>query len=296
VANTADSERQELADSRDRQLRTLLPSKDSPYDFYRLSQAETDALEEAFSDGFGAAVAGSEALPLPRGIKSGLLQHPFYFRNAWEDDEDSEDAFWHSPSSGAPAPYETVPINFIPRRLRMYFKNQLDRFCHKMISEEPHFASSERQYVEDHALDRLYEKPWYEAHALELFDIIDIDGFLLRGVKSAKGAAGRAFLVSCFAGELGRLIEQYYWRFRFEGAAITGLGARKGASAGGISRAALHRTQHCAWQKAAAEIWGRRPKLSKLAVAEIIRKQVGARQTAKHIARYISRAPATRNA
>ena len=176
----------------------------------------------------------------------------------------------------------------------MYFKNQLDRFYHKMISEEPHFASWERQDVEEHALDRLYEKPWYEAHALELFDFID--GLLQRGVKNTDGAAGRAFLVFWFAGELGRLIEQYYWRFRFEGAAITGLGARKGASAGGKSKAALHQVEHAAWQNAALRIWERRPKLSKLALAEIIRKQVGARQTAKHIACYVSRAQATRNA
>src|ERR1700687_5418684 len=95
MANTADSECQELTDRRDEKLRTLLPSKDSPYDFYSLSQAETDALEEAFSDGFGDAVLGSEALPLPKEVKSGLLQHPFFFRNTSEEyDDEPQDVFW----------------------------------------------------------------------------------------------------------------------------------------------------------------------------------------------------------
>jgi hypothetical protein len=221
MANTAESE---YPDRRDDKLRSLLPLMDSPYDFFRLSQAETDALEEALGDGFGDVVKGSQALPLARGIKSGLLHHPFYFRGAAEDDgeEEPEDAFWKEGLDGAPAPSERFPLRFITRRLRLYFGNQLDRFCHKMISEEPGLASWERCQLEDIALDRLYEKPWYEFHAIESLDFIH--QLLRRGVRGAKGATGLALLVSCFAGELGRLSEQYYWRFRYERAAITGIG------------------------------------------------------------------------
>jgi len=226
-------------------------------------------------------------LPLPRGLKSGLLKHAFYLKNAPEDDyEDPEDAFWERDSFDD-WPSDKLPINFIPRRLRMYFTNQLNRFCHKMISEDPSLASWKRCYVEDLALDRLYEKPWYEFHAIQLFETMD--ELLKAGARLKSIAApGLAFLVSGFAGELGRLSEQYYWRFRYEGAAIIGIGARKGASAGGVSKAALHRAEHCAWQKAASEIWERRPGLTKIAVAEIIRKQSRVPRTAKHIARYIS--------
>jgi hypothetical protein len=39
--------------SRDETLMTLLPSKNAPYDYKKLSKAETDALVEALSDGFG---------------------------------------------------------------------------------------------------------------------------------------------------------------------------------------------------------------------------------------------------
>ena len=284
-----------MTDRRDDRLRSLLPSKDAAYDFFSLTQAETDALEEAFSDGFGAvSVQGTQSLPLPRGLKSGLLKHAFYTKNAPEDDyEDPEDAFWERDSFDDLAPSDKLPINFIPRRLRIYFKDQLDRFYHKMIREDPGYARWDRECIEELALGEFYAKPWYEFHALQLFQTMD--ELLQSGAKFEKGAApGFAFLVSCFAGELGRLSEQYYWRFRFEGAAITGIGARKGASAGGVSKAALHQTEHCAWQKAASEIWERRSELSKIAVAGIIRKQSRLPRTAKHIARYISRPQARR--
>jgi hypothetical protein len=40
-------------DSRDERPWELLPSKDAPYDYYKLSKNETDALVEALADGFG---------------------------------------------------------------------------------------------------------------------------------------------------------------------------------------------------------------------------------------------------
>jgi hypothetical protein len=89
------------------------------------------------------------------------------------------------------------------------------------------------------------------------------------------------------AAQLGRLVEQYYWRFRFEEAALTGIGARNGASAGGQAKARLHRAEYSAWQKAASSIWARSPKLTKRAVAEQISKRLGVHRSARHIARYI---------
>ena len=78
-------------------------------------------------------------------------------------------------------------------------------------------------------------------------------------------------------GKLARLLEQYLWKFKFEQAAKTGATVRKGASAGGKAKAAQHQAQHSQWQKAASEIWARRPDLSKQAVAGLIRKQFGGR-------------------
>jgi hypothetical protein len=284
---------------RDDNLRSLLPSSDSPYDFRSLSQAETLALEEAFSDGFGSVTArGAQALPLPRGIKTGLLRHSYFSNKCSEDDdyEDPIDAFWERDSFDDMAPADKLPIAFNPRRLRMYFTNQIDRFCDRVISEDPVLSEWYAKYgskfgrslIEDLAFDRLYEKPWYEAHAMRLFE--NIDELRELGSKLTRRAAPAvAFVLPGFGGQLGRLIEQYYWRFRYEGAAITGLGARRGASAGGASKAALHRAQHVQWQKVASEVWERRAGLSKIAVAKIIRTQSGVPRTAKHIARYISR-------
>jgi len=107
--------------------------------------------------------------------------------------------------------------------------------------------------------------------------------------KPSRYAALGYMLITGFAGQLGRLVEQYYWRFRFERAAVAGESARKGASAGGKVKAEKCRTQHSVWQNEALKIWANRPKLKKHAVAEIIRKQCDEEHTAKHIARYLTR-------
>jgi hypothetical protein len=71
---------------RDAKLKRLLPPLDSTYDFHNLSQAETEALEEAFSDGFGQVSAyGARPQPLPSGIKTGLLKHAFHHKS-WQED------------------------------------------------------------------------------------------------------------------------------------------------------------------------------------------------------------------
>jgi hypothetical protein len=274
---------------RDAKLKSLLPPLDSLYDFKLLSQAETEALEEAMSDGFGdVGVYPAQTFRLPRGINAGLLNHAFHHRSLLHDEvEDPEDAFWETGRDEKPAPSDELPIRFIQRRFRMYFENQLNRFCHKMVHEEPALAECEKSDVAEFAIDRLYEKPWYELHAVQLFE--QFDELLETGVRlKRESASGFAFLTSCYTGELGRLIEQYYWRLRYEGAAITGLKTCKGASSGGVSKAAAHSLEHSHWQNTALEVWQRRPGLSKIAVAETIRKHLHIPRTAKHIARYIS--------
>jgi hypothetical protein len=79
--------------------------------------------------------------------------------------------------------------------------------------------------LEELAARHLSEKSWYEYHAVQLLDWIEKPDFL--GESNAP-----VWLTSGFAGTLGRLVEQYYWRFRFEKAAVTGVGARAGASTG----------------------------------------------------------------
>src|SRR5262249_32837757 len=156
------------------------------------------------------------------------------------------------------------------------------RFCEQTIQQNPDHADLERWMLEEQAFRRLYEKPWYEFHAVQLAGWIEDAP---RRFASEKMHTFGMLMVSGFSGELGRLVEQYYWRFRFERAAITGSGARAGASAGGKAKAKHHQKEHFRWQHAANEIWAIRPELTKTAVATAIKKRLRISQTAKHIAR-----------
>jgi hypothetical protein len=284
-------------DGRDAKLWSLLPHKDDPYDFDRLSEAETAALVETLADGYGYIFApGRVPLPLPAKVRTGLVTHFFYERpDSGGHATEWDYVFWNRANGEAPSPYEMFPLHFDRRRLRVYFQNQFDRFCLRRTREmEPIWAqqvckdptfppfdhSQGRRISEREAAEMLYQKPWYELHALYFLYWIESD-WLLKYPKFAL-----SFNVDV-AGQLGRLVEQYYWRFRFEKAALTGIAARKGASAGGQARVRKHHAERRMWQEAASQIWARWPKLSKKAVAEKIRKQLGAHRSPKHIARYL---------
>jgi hypothetical protein len=258
-----------------------LPGRDSPYSVDKLSQAETAALEEAFLDGYGDVFAfDSKPLPLPELISTGLLHHPFFVEGTSEcDEKDYERKFWAGLQGGV-GTLRMFPLRFHPTRIRHYFANQLDRFGDYLVREYDGWASLPEEFRKEFCAARaFYEKPWYEYHALRFLRVIEI---AQRGEKADDPQVN-----SRFSARLGRLVEQYYWRFRFEDAATSGVGARKGASAGGKARAVLHRAEQSAWQSLASKIWARRPYLSKIAVAEAIKKQKNSARTTKHIARFI---------
>ena len=267
------------------QLRALLPAKDAEYSFDHLSQAETTALEIAFGDGFGdVGVVGYRPMAMPHDVRSGLIRHSFFVRETSEyDDQENPSEFWEW-DDDRPPPSEFCPLNFELRRLHLYFANQVDRFCARLIREQPSLASLSKDFLAEEASSRLYEKPWYEYHAVQHIEWIENTPGLF---EAGKGTNFKNLLISGFSGTLGRLVEQYYWKFRFEKATIAGVGARSGASIGGKTKAKLHEAEHLKWQKAAAEIWARRPSLGKVAVAQLVKKQLSASQTAKHIARFI---------
>lgn len=281
-------------------MRQLLPAVGAPYADNALSAEETAALEAALGDGFGdVGAVGSEPVPLPTEIDTGLLKHSFHVRGASGHDlEDLHEEFWdESQPEGKPGPFDAVPLHFVVRRLKTYFENQRDRFAHVLVVEQQtdelgSITSWERPALGDYPLladlarYRLYEKPWYEFHALELLNSI---GMLIETLQKMEKSGGLLLLaLAGLSGRLGRLIEQYYWRLKFEGAAKTGQRARQGASAGGLARAAQHRDAHAAiWQRLATQIWNRRPELSKIAVATAVKKHLRDSRSAKHIARFI---------
>jgi hypothetical protein len=275
-----------VSDFREASLRALLPPSDSAYDFDTLNQSETAALEAALGDGFGDVdAAGYRSEPLPLGIRSGLLRHRFFVsgRSEYAHEEYSEE-FWDW-RDDRPPPSEDFPLGFVVRKLHLYFANQLDRFCEQVLKNEPAYEALERDQLEAMAAERLYEKPWYEFHAVRFID----------WMQPEKGDTGKyktlPFLfASSWSGKLGRLVEQYYWRFRFEKAAITGFGSRAGASTGGKAKARSHDAEQAVWQRLAKGVWASNPKLTKAAVAKIIKVRLRAPQTTKHIARFIKRA------
>jgi hypothetical protein len=296
---------------RDEDLEAVLPSKDSPYSYHDLSEAETNALTTALEDGFGdVGVHDARPEPLPKNVKSGLLEHSFYCRPESEYvPDEGVGEFWQS-DTDAPPPYEVFPLGFVAPRLRRYFQNQFDRFCAQLLRDNPEYVQAHfDRYFAYHVFGNfkfdpsrnmwlfqelgsqwLYQKPWYEVHALQFLDFIMMTAIdLEKHPYSLEEYPDSAILcIIDYAGKLGRLVEQYYWRFRFEGAAIAGEGARRSASAGGKAKAELHQLERAAWQAAALEIWARKQNLSKIAVAERIRIRFGEARTAKHIARYIA--------
>jgi hypothetical protein len=270
---------------RDQKLWGLLPTTDAPYDYHSLSRTETDALVEALSDGFGdRLIQGQQPLPLPGDVNSGLLEHAVYSDSGYDADD------WDF------ALRTSFPLLFIEHRLWVYFQNQFYRFCKRIARENAVSLDNEWAVFEELAYQRVYEKPWYEAHALNFLNIVRteskdfpkpvpkfIDPSIINPAKF------QAFYIASLTGQLGRLVEQYYWRFRFERAVVAGESARKGASAGGKIKAERYRTKHSAWQNEASKIWARRPDLTNNAVGKIIRKQFGEACTARHIARCITR-------
>ena len=49
----------------------------------------------------------------------------------------------------------------------------MDRFCARLISEQPDYPSTDMMYLEELASYRLYSKPWYEYHAVQFLDWIE---------------------------------------------------------------------------------------------------------------------------
>jgi hypothetical protein len=283
-------------DGRDAELWALLPPKDESYDLDQLSEGETAALVEALGRGYGGILAqGGLSLPLPSNEQFALLEN-WYHAPLAEYDRDKWG--WHSAyGDDAPCAIQVIPFpfHFNQSRLRIYFQNQFDRFCLQQTPELEQFwvkqvrldptlppldHSQKRSFCENQARAMLYQKPCYEFYALYFLDWIESKDSL----KYPKFSL--SFKVDIGA-QLGRLVEQYYWRFRFEEVTLSGIGARKGASAGGQAKARLHRTEYSAWQEEASSIWARSPNLSKHAVAEQITKRLGVRRSARHIARYI---------
>jgi hypothetical protein len=134
------------------------------------------------------------------------------------------------------------------------------------------------------ALDKTYSKAWYEYHINAQFDLIN---------KSVKDTDTKYELrisrIVTSSGRLGRLIEQYYWKFLIEKSAISGEKISKSAKSGGHIRASKQKRVHEEWQLAARAVWQENPTRSKMTVAAIVKQRLKLTLSAKHISRVLTR-------
>lgn len=196
-----------------------------------------------------------------------------------------------------PGLFEQCPINFFLPAIRQYFLEQKEAYLRYAKSPRDHkwmneIDSESRTAWDDHiyhkALYETYSKAWYEYHVNEhICFVTETTPMLDRHVKSGTRLELTTMLLINFSGVLGRLIEQYYWKFVLEKPAIHGAKISEAARAGGETLARMRKNEHRRWQAMANLIWKERPTISKMAVATILKKRLNVKQTAKHISRFI---------
>jgi hypothetical protein len=139
-------------------------------------------------------------------------------------------------------------------------------------------------------LHETYSKAWYEYHINEHLYFLDESMEMLgRHAEQGTKLGLSVMLISNFSGKLGRLIEQYYWKFLLEKSALRGVKISESARSGGLLLASRRKREHEAWQAAARLVWQERPTSSKITVAQIVKKRLKIGRSAKHISRVLKR-------
>ncbi len=281
-----------MPQSRNSDLGDLLEAICTPYSPAQLCNEETAALDAALRDGFGegeynAGIPASEFTSL----EPGVLNPKFYYLHDYTDIDQLADEFWDdSHPEGKPAPFKEWPFPFDQKRLRIFFEFQKKRHTEWLLSEHAlrteDLGEDVEWYIRELLSANLFQKPWYEDWACTLFDWIDD----ARARCSKQEFVPLGFiLATSLAGKLGRLVEQYRWKFLFEPHAKRGLKLQEFASLGGHLRSQSFKSKQEHWQRQASEIWSRKPHLSKSDVARQICKLNKLEVTPKHVSRYIKR-------
>jgi hypothetical protein len=275
------------------------PEKYAPF---ILSDAEKKRFIAALGDGFGYPERQRlEGHELPAEVEAGLLRHRAYYHKSSQSeyyDGDEADKFWEESDGDSPPLFEECPVNFDLSAIRKYFHEQKMSYLGYAKSQrdyawldrlEPEERANWNQEIYLRALKKTYSKAWYEYHINE--QLYFIDEFTAIGINQSKANAKIlvGIAVVKFSATLGRLIEQYYWKFLLEKAAMRGEKISEAAKSGGHLRAAIRKRDHAVWQSAARLVWQDDPKKSKMTVASIIKKRLQLDQSVKHISRILSR-------
>jgi hypothetical protein len=258
------------------------------YDPYVLSEEEKSRFKAALGDGFGSVQLG----PLieeefPPNLETGLLDHKVYRANVLNSD------FEYDSVSQVERQLETCPINFTLGRVQPYFREQRKIFLEhvrslKKYKEPKDLSLMEREPWDDfvyfHFSRKHYTKSWYEQFINWRFKKIDQ---ILRMQEYDYDLPWMLFLV-WHSGVVGRLIEQYYWKFFHERNAITGSKISRGGVRGAALTAGKLKPKHEKWRREAEAIWANKPRLSKIAVARSLITRLKLHDyTERHVARVL---------
>jgi hypothetical protein len=151
---------------------------------------------------------------------------------------------------------------------------------------KPEEKSDRDEQIYYRALDKTYSKAWYEYHINQHMYFIDESVEMLLA-RHAEGMS--VMMVTTISSQLGRLVEQYYWKFLLEKAAIRGVKVCEAAKSGGLLLASRRKHEHASWQAAARLIWKEHPRHSKMTVASIVKRRLKIDRSVKHISRVLTK-------
>jgi hypothetical protein len=281
------------------------PKRPSAYDPTVLSEQEKERFLAALGDGFGYSHRSQhlDEAALPAEVEPGLLRHrAYYYKNRRSEylGDDEEGEFWEeSDGDSPPGLFEECPINFQLPVIRKYFQQQKAAYLAYVKSLDdytwldeltPEEKSNWDEQIYHRVLYKTYSKAWYEYHINQYIYFLDESvEMLARRSEQGHKLGFSVMIIIHFSGRLGRLVEQYYWKFLLEKAAIRGVKISESAKAGGLLLASMRKHEHAAWQAAARLIWQERPTSSKMTVASIVKRRLKIDRSVKHISRVLIR-------
>ena len=244
-----------------------------------------------------------DELPLPDDVDLGLLKHRAYYDSRSQRDflgDDEKDEFWaESDGDSPPGLFEQCPVNFYYPEIRAYFLEQKAAYIrYAKSSDDSEFMeelSPDQQtewdwHIYGRALRQTYSKAWYEYHINQYILYIDDAATRIKQPAQQMNVINMCVMLTMnFSATLGRLVEQYYWKFFIEKAAISGEKISQYAKSGGHMKASRQKRVHAGWQLAAGVVWKENPKRSKMMVATIVKQRLKLTLSAKHISRLITR-------
>jgi hypothetical protein len=272
------------------------------YDPSVLSGEEKQRFLAALGDGFGYLHRNQylDEAALPGEVEAGLLTHRAYHSKDdpskyWDHDEDE---FWdESDGDSPPGLFEQCPISFHLPAIRKYFQEQKATYLAYVKSRndyswldnlKPEEKSNWDQRIYDRVLYETYSKAWYEYHVNQQIYFLDESiGMLGRAIEQNQKIGVDVMLIQNSAATLGRLVEQYYWKFLHEKAAIRGVKISESAKTGGRLRAAKHKHEHAAWRATASLVRQERPTSSNMTIASIVKLRLKINRSVKHISRVL---------